>query len=381
MLTDEQIRELRSHFPILRDKTYLYNCSQGALSDAVEAALAEYARSWRTSLDPWREWAPVWEELRAAFAHFIHAEPDEVALVTSASAGINPIANALSFGQRNRVVMGEFEFPTMGHIWLAQQPRGAEVQFLPGVDQTLPLESYDRAIDHRTSIVPVTQVSYVNGFRADVAGIARIAHQRGALVLLDGYQDCGTRPLDVKALDVDFFVTGTLKYLLGPPGLAFLYVRREIIESLTPTITSWMAQRNAFAFDTQVLDPSPTARRFDGGTPAVPNIYMARAALALLTKVGFHNVASQVERLTRAFLEGTRTLRIACKTPADSVGPLVVLRSNDAPTLVSRLAERDIAVSARRDGVRFAFHVYNAIEDVHAALEALESDLDLLVRT
>jgi selenocysteine lyase/cysteine desulfurase len=347
----------------------------------VEAALAEYARSWRTSLDPWREWAPVWEELRDAFAHFIHAEPDEVALVTSASAGINPIANALSFGQRNRVVMGEFEFPTMGHIWLAQQPRGAEVQVLPGVDQTLPLESYDRAIDHRTSIVPVTQVSYVNGFRADVAGIARIAHQRGALVLLDGYQDCGTRPLDVKALDVDFFVTGTLKYLLGPPGLAFLYVRREIIESLTPTITSWMAQRNAFAFDTQVLDPSPTARRFDGGTPAVPNIYMARAALALLTKVGFHNVASQVERLTRAFLEGTRTLRIACKTPADSVGPLVVLRSNDAPTLVSRLAERDIAVSARRDGVRFAFHVYNAIEDVHAALEALESDLDLLVRT
>src|ERR1700689_4924846 len=113
MLTDEQIREVRSHFPILRDKTYLYNCSQGALSDAVEAALADYTQSWRTSIDPWREWVAVWEELRAAFAHFIHAEPGEVALVTSASAGINPIANALSFGQRNGVVMGEYEFPTM----------------------------------------------------------------------------------------------------------------------------------------------------------------------------------------------------------------------------------------------------------------------------
>jgi len=380
MLTDDQIREFRAHFPILRDKTYLYNCSQGALSDAVEEALADYTRTWRTSIDPWKEFVAVWEDLRAAFAHFIHADPDEIALVTSASAGINPIANALPFTDRKRVVMGEFEFPTMGHIWLAQQPRGAEVQFLPGAGQTIPLSSYNSAIDERTAIVPVTQVSFVNGFRADIAGIARIAHQRGALVFLDGYQDCGSRPLDVKALDVDFFVTGALKYLLGPPGIAFLYVRRELIESLTPTITSWMAQRNAFAFDTRTLDPAPSARRFDGGTPPVPNIYMARAALALLTKVGFDNVAAQVELLTRAFLDGVRALRIACKTPADSVGPLVVLQSTDAPSLVSRLAEHGIAVSARGNGVRFAFHVYNTIEDVHAVLEALESEIGLLVR-
>ena len=381
MLTDPQILELRAQFPILRDKTYLYNCSQGALSLSVEAGLAAYTQSWRTSIDPWREWSAVWEELRAVFAHFIHASPDEVALVTSASAGINPIANALPFpSHRNRVVMGEYEFPTMGHIWLAQQPRGAQVEFLQGVDQTLPLDAYDHAIDERTAIVPVTQVSFVNGFRADIAAITRIAHQRGALVFLDGYQDCGTRPLDVKALDVDFFVTGTLKYLLGPAGLAFLYVRRELIESLTPTITSWMAQRNAFAFDPQTLDPAPSARRFDAGTPPVPNIYMVRAALSLLNNIGFDNVAAQVERLTRAFLTGVDALRISCKTPADSIGPLVVLRAHDAPTLVSRLADRNIAVSARRDGVRFAFHVYNTIEDVDTALEALAANLDLLVR-
>src|ERR1039458_9974779 len=101
MITDDQILEFRSHFPILRNQTYLYNCSQGALSDAVESALAEFTRSWRTSLDPWREWAPVWEELRASFANFIHAEPDEVALVTSASAGINPIANSLSLDRKS----------------------------------------------------------------------------------------------------------------------------------------------------------------------------------------------------------------------------------------------------------------------------------------
>jgi selenocysteine lyase/cysteine desulfurase len=207
-----------------------------------------------------------------------------------------------------------------------------------------------------------------------------MAHANGALVFLDGYQDCGTRPLDVKALDVDFFVTGTLKYMLGPPGLGFLYVRRELIETLTPTLTSWMSQRDIFAFRTKHLELAGAARRFEGGTPPIPNIYQARPALDLLVGAGMENVAAQIERLTRAFMQGARDLRIESKTPADSVGPLVVLRSNDATALVERLAARGIVTSSRLDGVRFAFHVYNTMEDVHTALAALEENLDLLVR-
>src|SRR5579859_3398278 len=228
MLSDTQIQALRARFPILQNKTYLYNCSQGALSDDVEGSMRAYTESWRTSSDPWGEWVLVYEALRTEFARFINADPDEVAMVTSASCGINPIANALCFDSRNRVVMSEYEFPTMGHIWLAQGPRGANVEFLEGIET----EAYERAIDERTRIVPLTQVSFVNGRRSDAAAITRIAHDRGALVFLDGYQDCGTRPMDVRALDVDFFVTGALKYLLGPAGIAFLYVRRSLIESL-----------------------------------------------------------------------------------------------------------------------------------------------------
>lgn len=380
MLTDQQVSALRSQFPILREKTYLYNCSQGALSDSVEDGMREYAASWRTSSAPWDEWMGAYEALRGEFARFINAEPDEVAIVTSASAGINPIASALQFDKRSRVVMSEYEFPTMGHIWLAQRPRGAEVQFLNGDDNRVPIEAYERAIDERTCIVPLTHVSFLNGFRSDVSAVTRIAHANGALVFLDGYQDCGTRPLDVKALDVDFFVTGTLKYMLGPPGLGFLYVRRELVERLTPTLTSWMSQRDVFAFRTQHLDPAPAARRFEGGTPPIPNIYQARPALDLLVRTGMHNVAEQIERLTRAFLQGARDLSIVSKTPADSVGPLIVLRANDAAALIGKLTERGIVASSRHDGARFAFHVYNTMDDVHTALGALEENLDLLVR-
>lgn len=381
MLTDEQTSILRSRFPILTQKTYLYSCSQGALSDGAEVGFRAYTESWRSSSAPWNDWIELYEAMRAEFARFIHVDPDEIAVLTSVSAGINAIASAIQFDRRAKVVMGEYEFPTMGHIWLAQRARGARIQFLEGSNNAIPLEAYERSIDESTGIVPLTQVSFLNGFRSDVEAVTRLAHDNGALVFLDGYQDSGTRPIDVKAMDVDFYATGTLKYLLGPPGLAFLYVRRSLIESLTPTITSWMAQRDVFAFNTTKLDPAPEARRFEVGSPPMPNIYAARAALDLLVNIGMENVAGQIAHLSGAFLQGIGALRIASKTPASSVGPLVVLRSTDPTRLVNKLAARGVIVSARGDGVRFSFHVYNNLADIHMALSVLEANLDLLVRT
>ena len=380
MLSDEHILALRSRFPILREKTYLYNCSQGALSDAAEAGMQAFLNSWRSSPAPWNDWVESYQGMREEFARFINAEPDEVAVVTSASAGINVIANAMDFSERPNVVMGEYEFPTMGQIWLAQRPRGADIRFLDAVKGEIPLSAYERAVDRQTAIVPLTQVSFLNGFRSDVAGVTRLAHERGALVFLDGYQDCGTRPVDVKKLDVDFYVTGTLKYLLAPPGLAFLYVRRSLIQGMNPTLTSWMAQRDVFAFDTQTLDPASEARRFEGGSPTMPSIYAARPALQLLSDVGMQNVADQIAHLSRKFLAGLRDLRIACKTPASSVGPLVVVRSANASELVNNLTAKGVLVSPRLDGVRFSFHVYNHDSDVTKALSALEENIHLTAR-
>jgi len=380
MLTDDQIEALRPRFPILSSKTYLYSCSQGALSSAVEAGMAEYAQSWRSSPAPWDEWMGKYEEIRATFAGIIGARPNEIAIVGSASAGINPIANSLNFSQRNRVILSEFEFPTMGQIWLAQQQRGAEVEFVPGEGNRIPLERYRQAIDHRTAMVALTHVSFVNGFRSDVAAVTQLAHDNGALLFLDGYQDCGTRPIDVKALGVDFYVAGTLKYLLGPPGLAFLYVREGLAEQLNPSITSWMAQREVFAFNAQLLDPSPDARRFEGGSPPIPNIYAALPALNLLQEIGLANVETQIATLTRRFIKGAQALNLQIKTPLDSVGPLVVLRSHDAAGMVNLLAHHNVLTSNRHDGVRFSFHVYNNKQDVDIALQILSDRVDLMVR-
>jgi selenocysteine lyase/cysteine desulfurase len=380
MLTDPEVTAIRSRFRVFKKKIYLNSCSQGALSDAVEASQQEYIESWHDSGSPWDLWLEKYEAARTAFARFIGAEPAEVAVIPCASAGINSIASALDFRSRRKVVMGEFEFPTMGQIWLAQQRRGLEIQFLESHRDRISADAYAEAIDNQTLIVPLTHICFMNGFRSDVGAVTRLAHDQGALVMLDDYQDAGTRPINVKELNVDFYVTGALKYLLCPSGIAFLYVRRDLIAALTPTITGWFAQQNPFAFDTKHFDPAHTARRFEMGSPSVPHVYAVSAALEFLHSIGFERIADHVGELTQKFLEGARQLQIQIKTPLDSRGPLVVLRMKDAEAMVKKLAEHDIVVSNRMDGLRVSFHVYNSVEDVQATLSVLEKNKILTVR-
>ena len=379
MLTDKQVQEIRSRFKIFQRKIYLNSCSQGALSNAVQSGLENYIATWHAQGSPWEDWVGQYEAARTAFAQFINASPDEVAIVTSASAGINGIASALNFRERKKVVMGEFEFPTMGHIWLAQRARGAEVHFVKAEGNCIPAVNYEKMVDRNTLIVPLTHVCFKNGFRSQVSSITEIAHSSGALVMLDDYQDCGTRPVDVKAQQLDFFVTGTLKYLLGPPGLAFMYVRGDLISSLVPTVTGWFAQTNPFAFDPQHIDLSPTARRFESGSPSIPNVYAAMPGIQMVQEIGMENVADHIQKLTTALLRWALDVGISAKTPADSAGPLVVLQSRNSNLLVQKLAENDIVASNRRDGLRISFHVYNTLDDVKAVVEVLKKNLDLMV--
>src|SRR6185436_15485132 len=163
---------------------------------------------------------------------------------------------------------------------------GAQVSLIPVDDGRIPLSAYDAAITRNTALVSACHGYFLNGFAQDLAGIAARAHAKGALLYADAYQTLGTLPVDVKALDVDFLAGGCLKFLMGIPGIAFLYVRRELIERLEPTVTGWFGRRNPFAFDVKGLDWADAASRFDAGTPPVINAYVAHAGLRLIDDIG-----------------------------------------------------------------------------------------------
>jgi selenocysteine lyase/cysteine desulfurase len=370
----------RHRFPIFERLTYVNSCSQGALSDAVRDAYSEYLTSWDEKGAPWEYWVERAETARATFARLVNAAADDVAVTTSLSAGVSAVMSALSFDERSRLVISDFEFPTIGQISHAQQLRAAEVVIVDAADAAIPLERFDAAIDERTRLVAVTAVCYRNGARLPVEEIARLAHDRGALVLLDAYQAAGSYPLDVTELGVDFLAAGVLKYLLGSAGLAFLWCRPGLAEELVPTQTGWFADRNIFEMNHRRYAPSPTARRFEAGTPPIPSIYAGVAGMELMMEIGIAETREHVLGLTERLIAGVDDLGGVVVTPREPErrGALLCVRATDAPALVSAL-ERDGIVTSERDGnLRISPHAYNTEDDVDTVLDALRRHLGLV---
>jgi len=368
-------KELRSRFPVLERKTYLNSGSYCALADTVKAAINNYMDDRLLVGANWDVWVMKNESVRSLLAQVLRAEPDEIAVTASASAGINALASALDFtGKRNKVVISDFEFPTNAQIWHAQELRGAQVVHVHrDADGYIPLEHFEKAIDEQTQLVAVTHVCFRNGAKLDIAGIVKLAHARGAKVMLDCYQAVGSMTVDVKRLEVDFAVGGMLKYLLGTAGLGFLYVRKELIPALTPSNSGWFAQADITAMDITANRPSPTARRFEAGTPAVVNCYAVEAGLKIILEVGTDVIEERVNYLTRLYMDRLEEIEWPSITPRadERHGPMICVRANQVAQLFARLTQQDIVTSFRDDNLRATYHFYNNEKDVESIVQAL----------
>jgi selenocysteine lyase/cysteine desulfurase len=362
---------------------YVNSCSQGALSDHVRAAYDAYLRDWDEKGAPWDYWVERTEAARGAFARLINAEPDEIAVTTSLSAGVAALASGLRYaGPRHKIVLTDWEFPTIGQIWHAQESRGARVVHVHEDESgQIPPKAFRGAIDDETKLVSVTHVCYRNGARLDVESVARMAHEHDVPVLLDAYQTIGSIPIDVRALGVDFLACGTLKYLLGSAGLGFLYVRRELWESSWPTATGWFADEDIFAMDVHDYSPARNARRFQSGTPPVPSIYAGIAGIELMEEIGIAETAKHVRKLTELLIEGVDDLGGIVATPRDPNrrGALVCIKSTDAERLVAELDAEGIVTSSRDNNLRVSPHAYNTPEDIKTVLWELGRRRELLV--
>lgn len=370
-------KALRQRFPVLERKTYLNSGSYCALADSVRDAINTYMDDRLQVGANWDVWVTKNEAVRRAMAAVLRADPDEIAVTASASAGLNALASALDFSSpRNKVVVSDFEFPTNAQIWHAQEPRGARIVHVPrAADGNIPLESFARLIDEETQLVAVTHVCFRNGARLDIPGIVQLAHAKGARVLLDCYQAVGGVTVDVNKLDVDFAVGGMLKYLLGTAGIGFLYVRESLIPTLTPTHSGWFAQEDIFAMDITANRPAPNARRFEAGTPPVVNCYAAEAGLKIILGVGTSAIEERVRALTRRCMRELESIGWPSVTPAEDErrGPMVCVPAREVAQLYATLMQEDIVISFRDNNIRATVHFYNSEDDIDRFVAALKA--------
>lgn len=371
-----EIRAWRAEFPITERSIYLNNCSLTPLPSRGAAALAEYARTW-TELGgrAWYEhWVGQLDLLRADFARVLGADLDEIALEPAVSAALVTIASSFEYSKRSKVVVSDLDFPTDGHTWLALAKAGVEVEFVHSPDgATVPLELFERAVDERTALVCTGHVYYTSGYIQDVKALAEICHRKGAALVVDAYQSIGALRFDVHAAGVDFLVGGTLKWLMGGPGMAFLYARRDRIAAAMPSAIGWWAMRDPFAFDVQHIDLAPTARRFEYGTPAVAAAYTARAGITLFEEIGVDTVRERHMALSQRLVEGAlgQGWQLGCVGEAERRTPIVTLRHPDPAGVVDALRANGCIVDFRPGLVRLSPHYFNTEDEMDATLALL----------
>ena len=374
---DEQERRWREEFPITRDLVYLNNCSLTPLPISGRERIERFAREW-TELGgrAWYDhWIGEYEAFRENLAGVLGAAVDEIAIEPNVSAGLVGIASTFDYAKRPKVIVSDLDFPTDGHAFLAVADRGARVEFVRSRDRVrVPLDVFERAVDAQTAAVCTGHVYFTTGWIQDVRALAEICHRKGALLVVDAYQSIGAIPFNVAASGIDYLVGGTLKWLMGGPGIAFLYAREGVAERARPSAVGWWGVKDPFAFDVEHLEYGTGARRFEYGTPAVAAIYAARAGLELLAEVGIDTVRERHKLLSQRLVDGAldQGWRIRCPRDANERTPIVTLEHPDPAAAVTALRAGGVICDYRPGLIRLSPHYFNTLEEMDRALALLE---------
>jgi kynureninase len=367
----------RQEFPGLHKSTYLNTVSLGQLSRRSRAAINRFLDLWEAyGASAWyAHWLAEVDGLRAEFARLIGAGVDEVAIMPNISSALAAVSSSMDFKRRPGVISTELDFPTLTHHFLAKGREGVALSILTTPDRVgVPLEAFEAAISRQTTLVATCRVYFTSGYIQDVQAVASLAHRKGALCLIDDYQGTGQVPIDVKAAGVDFLVTGGLKWLIGGPGVAYLYVRRELIPGLQPGVAGWFGQMHQFDFDPHHLEFRPDARRFEAGTPSVAAVYAAKAGLEIINEIGSHYLRERTALLNQDLVGrlGEHGYRLRIPTNPEQHAGITILEIEEPLAITHSLAERGIIVDKRPGAVRVSPYFYNTLEENQAFIQALD---------
>ena len=372
------LAKYRGEFPIFRDSVYLNTCSLGALGERSRRKVAEYLDLWQSrGASAWYDvWWEALGELRARYGRIINAPSGDIALAPSISVALSAVAESLDYKRRPKVVITSLDFPTVAYQWLGKALSGVELVVVESPDRiSVPVDAIARAIDDRTALVVTSHVYFTTGAIQDIKRVAAAAHAHGALCLIDAYQSVGQIPVDVQDAGVDALVAGGLKWLLGGPGIVFLYVRRAVARALEPRISGWFGQREQFTFDPRALTFHDDARRFEMGTPSLAAVYAQLGGLEYVEEIGIPAIREATAALTEDLIATVRAAGFKPKVAAEPErrSAIVTIPMADPAAAVRHLAAGGVIADSRPGHVRFSPFFYNAQDDYVRATERLAS--------
>lgn len=377
--TDDPLLRWRSEFPILSRTNYMVSNSLGAMPRAVYDSLHAYADTWAAR--GVRAWAEGWWDMNVevgdAVGAIIGAAPGTVSMHQNATLALGILLSSFDFTPpRTRVVIEGGIFHSVYYLLRGMLPPHVEVVMVESADGgvTVPDGQIAAAIDERTCLVILSHVLFRSAYIVDVASITRRAHEAGAQVIVDGYHAGGIVPVDVTALNADYYLGGVLKWMCGGPGGVFLYARPDRLRTVEPRLTGWMAHRRPFDFEIAEMDWREDAFRFLNGTPAIPSLYAVRPGVDIIAQVGVGAIRAKSMRQTALLVELADAAGYEVNTPRDPArrGGTVTVNPPHAYEVSRELLARDIVIDYRPGaGIRLSPHFYNTDDECRAAMDAI----------
>ena len=380
--------EIRALFPGASEQVYLDISARALVPEPVRAAIADHLRMRMLRGGDKDAMRAVVERTRESFAGLIGARADEIAITKNVSEGLNLFGTSLPWEADDNVVLcPALEHPNNIYLWhnLARL-RGIEVREVAPEGGHVPVEAMEAAMDRRTRLVTIPSVTFAPGFITDVKGIVAAARRVGAVTLVDAAQSIGVLHTDVEELGIDALAVATQKGLLAEYGFGFLYVRRELADTLVPVHLARFGVA-LDAHETEYVDGELRyalgALRFDIGNYNYLGAAAAGAALDLLAEWQIGRIEAFVRHLA-AFLADKLLdlgLPVIGGRPGPHLAHIVCVGQSaggrhyavDDPAMKSlhdHLRAAGIRLAIRSGTLRFSVGVYNNEEDVERVVEA-----------
>ncbi|MEE9391582.1 MAG: aminotransferase class V-fold PLP-dependent enzyme [Planctomycetota bacterium] len=373
----------RKEFPILETTTYMNSNSLGAMPRGVRDEMNDYCDLWaKRGVRAWHDrWIDLVDEVADIYADVFGASHGSVSMHQNVAITEWILLSAFDFsGPRNKVVYTDMNFPSVMYIYEEYRRHGAVLDVIKSDDGlTVDLDKILDAIDEKTLLVPVSLVLFRSAYIQDAKAIIEKAHAVGAKVILDVYQGAGTVPIDLTALNVDFAVGGSVKFVCGGPGAGYLYVRPDLADSLEPTCTGWFAHQRPFEFETGKIKWADARHRFNNGTPHIPAIYSAKTGISLLKEIGVNRIRQNSLALTDRLIARGKKYGFDLTVPILHAhrGGTVAFDVPHAKKVTAELLERDIIVDWRPNcGIRVSPHYYTTPEECDFAVDQIKEILD-----
>ncbi len=370
-------------FPILARCDFFNHAGVSPLPHAAAAAIAGYAEQAKCSAYLGAGWYRQIEQLRGLCARLINAGQDEIAFIKNTSEGIATVAKGLHWQPGDRVVLTNVEYPANVYPWYDLRQRlgielvAVEEETRPDGSRAVPLDRILCEARHpRTRLVALSHVEYASGQRNDLASVGSLCRRMGKLFCVDAIQSLGILPVDVQAMNIDFLAADGHKWLLGPEGAGFLYVRRELIPRLEPLAIGWMNVIDADDYGHYDFTLKSDAGRYECGTHNVPGLLGLKASIELLLGAGIDKISGRIRVLTDRLIEGLRAAGQIVISPREGgqwSGIVSFLSpTHDPNRLFAQLRkERRTEIAVREGRLRVSAHFYNTEAQIDRLLRAL----------